>query len=70
MTILTPIILGLLIISAGSGLIYLAMQIQTILNWTGFTKRFIGEQMPSYIGNIHLVSITTAIILMVLELFL
>lgn len=65
MTILTPIILGLLIISAGSGLIYLAMQIQTI-----FTKRFIGELLPSYIRNIHLVSITTAIILMVLELFL
>jgi len=64
MTFLTPIILGLLIISAGSGLTYLAIQIQNI-----FGKRIVIESLTSYIRNIHLVSITTAIILMVLELF-
>jgi|LakMenE01Jun11ns_1017448.scaffolds.fasta_scaffold8939707_2 hypothetical protein len=65
MTFLTPIILGLLIISAGSGLAYLAIQIQNI-----FSTRFAGGFLPSYIRNIHLVSITTAIILSVLELYL
>ena len=65
MTILTPIILGLLIISAGSGLVSLAIQIQNI-----FGKRVVIESLTSRIGNIHMVSITTALVLMVLELFL
>jgi hypothetical protein len=65
MTFLTPIILGLLIISAVSGLASLAIQIQNI-----FSRRVVIESFAGYIRNIHLVSITTAIILMVLELFL
>ena len=65
MTILTPIILGLLIISAGYGLVSLAIQIQNI-----FVKRVVIESLTSRIGNIHMVSITTALVLMVLELFL
>lgn len=65
MTFLTPIILGLLIISAVSGLVSLAIQIQNI-----FGTRVVIESLTGYIRNIHLVSITTSIILMVLELFL
>lgn len=65
MTFLTPIILGVLIISVGSGLATLAIQIQNI-----FGKRVVIESLTSRIRNIHLVSITTALVLMVLELFL